>query len=140
MRSWIRTRKLVRCPTENVGRRLRRPLPLDRADPVGLVGKLLRQEGDVGFLGTEGIKWNFTKFLVEQRRVVRRYAEQRPEKLVAIEAGLRPLRVRFFLGAPIQHSRARVRALEADNLDDVLKSHDLARRRLDPLASGAEIG
>jgi glutathione peroxidase len=36
-----------------------------------------------GLLGTEAIKWNFTKFLVDkERRVVRRYAPaDRPEKL-----------------------------------------------------------
>ena len=44
-----------------------------------------------GLLGTQAIKWNFTKFLVDrQRRVVRRYApSDKPEKLVAaIEAAL----------------------------------------------------
>ena len=36
-----------------------------------------------GLLGTQAIKWNFTKFLVDrQRRVVRRYAPtDKPEKL-----------------------------------------------------------
>src|SRR5580704_7498844 len=36
-----------------------------------------------GLLGTQAIKWNFTKFLVDrQRRLVRRYAPtDRPEKL-----------------------------------------------------------
>ena len=44
-----------------------------------------------GLLGTEAIKWNFTKFLVDkERRVVRRYAPtMKPEKLaVDIEAVL----------------------------------------------------
>ncbi len=36
--------------------------------------KLLKSEAS-GFLGTEGIKWNFTKFLVDKTgKVVRRYA------------------------------------------------------------------
>ena len=42
-----------------------------------------------GILGTEGIKWNFTKFLIDREgRVVRRYAPtDKPESLVAdIEA------------------------------------------------------
>jgi glutathione peroxidase len=42
-----------------------------------------------GILGTEGIKWNFTKFLIDREgRVVRRYAPtDKPEILVAdIEA------------------------------------------------------
>jgi glutathione peroxidase len=44
-----------------------------------------------GLLGTQAIKWNFTKFLVDrQRRVVRRYAPtDKPEKLALdIEAVL----------------------------------------------------
>jgi glutathione peroxidase len=44
-----------------------------------------------GLLGTQAIKWNFTKFLVDrERRVVRRYAPaDKPEKLAAdIEAAL----------------------------------------------------
>ena len=44
-----------------------------------------------GLLGTEAIKWNFTKFLVDrQLRVVRRYApSEKPEKLSGdIEAAL----------------------------------------------------
>ena len=44
-----------------------------------------------GLLGTEAIKWNFTKFLIDrQRRVVRRYAPtDKPESLAAdIEAVL----------------------------------------------------
>jgi glutathione peroxidase len=44
-----------------------------------------------GLLGTQAIKWNFTKFLVDRRRrVVRRYAPiDKPEKLAAaIEAVL----------------------------------------------------
>jgi glutathione peroxidase len=38
-----------------------------------------------GVLGTEGIKWNFTKFLVDREgRVVRRYAPtDKPESLAA---------------------------------------------------------
>ncbi|RXZ45416.1 glutathione peroxidase [Crenobacter cavernae] len=38
-----------------------------------------------GFLGTRRIKWNFTKFLIDQNgRVVRRFAPQtKPEKLAA---------------------------------------------------------
>jgi len=52
--------------------------------------KALKREAP-GLLGTQAIKWNFTKFLVDrQRRVVRRYAPaEKPEKLVAdIEAAL----------------------------------------------------
>ena len=52
--------------------------------------KALKREAP-GLLGTQAIKWNFTKFLVDrQRRVVRRYAPaDKPEKLVAaIEAAL----------------------------------------------------
>jgi glutathione peroxidase len=44
-----------------------------------------------GLFGTEAIKWNFTKFLVDrERRVVRRYApSDKPEKLARdIEAAL----------------------------------------------------
>ena len=44
-----------------------------------------------GLLGSEGIKWNFTKFLVgRDGRVIRRYAPQdAPAKLAAdIEAAL----------------------------------------------------
>jgi glutathione peroxidase len=44
-----------------------------------------------GLLGTEGIKWNFTKFLVgKEGLVIKRYAPQdAPEKLVGdIEAAL----------------------------------------------------
>ena len=44
-----------------------------------------------GFLGTQGIKWNFTKFLVgRDGRVIKRYAPQdAPEKLAGdIEAAL----------------------------------------------------
>ena len=44
-----------------------------------------------GLLGTQAIKWNFTKFLVDrERRVVRRYApSDKPEKLAGdIEATL----------------------------------------------------
>jgi glutathione peroxidase len=44
-----------------------------------------------GLLGTQAIKWNFTKFLVDrQLRVVRRYApSEKPEKLAQdIEAAL----------------------------------------------------
>jgi glutathione peroxidase len=44
-----------------------------------------------GLLGTQAIKWNFTKFLVDRnRRVVRRYApSDKPEKIAAdIEATL----------------------------------------------------
>jgi glutathione peroxidase len=46
--------------------------------------KALKREAP-GLLGTQSIKWNFTKFLVDrQRRVVRRYApSDKPEKLVA---------------------------------------------------------
>jgi glutathione peroxidase len=52
--------------------------------------KALKQEAP-GLLGTQAIKWNFTKFLVDrQRRVVRRYAPtDKPEKLADdIEAAL----------------------------------------------------
>jgi glutathione peroxidase len=52
--------------------------------------KALKQAAP-GLLGTQGIKWNFTKFLVDKNRnVVRRYAPtDRPEKLAAdIEAAL----------------------------------------------------
>ena len=44
--------------------------------------KALKREAP-GLLGTQAIKWNFTKFLVDrQRRVVRRYAPvDKPEKL-----------------------------------------------------------
>ena len=46
--------------------------------------KALKQEAP-GLFGTEAIKWNFTKFLVDrQHRVVRRYAPtDRPESLAA---------------------------------------------------------
>jgi glutathione peroxidase len=50
----------------------------------------LKQEAP-GFLGTEGIKWNFTKFLVgRDGRVIKRYAPQdTPEKIAKdIEAAL----------------------------------------------------
>jgi glutathione peroxidase len=52
--------------------------------------KTLKQEAP-GLLGTQAIKWNFTKFLVDrQLRVVRRYAPSvKPEKLAHdIEAAL----------------------------------------------------
>jgi glutathione peroxidase len=52
--------------------------------------KALKREAP-GLLGTQAIKWNFTKFLVDrQRRVVRRYAPaDKPEKLAAaVEAAL----------------------------------------------------
>jgi glutathione peroxidase len=52
--------------------------------------KALKQAAP-GLLGTQGIKWNFTKFLVDRNRnVVRRYAPtERPESLAAdIEAAL----------------------------------------------------
>ncbi len=52
--------------------------------------KALKKEAP-GLLGTEAIKWNFTKFLIDrQRRVVRRYAPtDKPESLAAdIEAVL----------------------------------------------------
>ena len=44
--------------------------------------KWLKEEKS-GFLGTEGIKWNFTKFLVDRNgRVVKRYAPtDTPEKI-----------------------------------------------------------
>jgi glutathione peroxidase len=50
----------------------------------------LKQEAP-GLLGTQAIKWNFTKFLVDrQLRVVRRYApSEKPEKLTRdVEAAL----------------------------------------------------
>ena len=50
----------------------------------------LKQEAP-GLLGTQAIKWNFTKFLIDrQLRVVRRYApNEKPEKLAEdIEAAL----------------------------------------------------
>jgi glutathione peroxidase len=52
--------------------------------------KALKQEAP-GLLGTQAIKWNFTKFLIDRsRRVVRRYApSDKPEKLAGdIEAVL----------------------------------------------------
>ncbi len=52
--------------------------------------KALKQEAP-GLLGTQAIKWNFTKFLLDRsRRVVRRYApSEKPEKLAGdIEAAL----------------------------------------------------
>jgi glutathione peroxidase len=52
--------------------------------------KALKQEAP-GLLGTQAIKWNFTKFLIDRsRRVVRRYApSEKPEKLAGdIEATL----------------------------------------------------
>lgn len=52
--------------------------------------KALKQAAP-GLLGTQAIKWNFTKFLIDrQRRVVRRYAPtERPESLAAdVEAAL----------------------------------------------------
>jgi glutathione peroxidase len=52
--------------------------------------KTLKQEAP-GLLGTQAIKWNFTKFLVDgQRRVVRRYAPtDKPDSLAKdIEAAL----------------------------------------------------
>jgi glutathione peroxidase len=52
--------------------------------------KALKQEAP-GLLGTQAIKWNFTKFLIDRsRRVVRRYApREQPEKLAGdIEAML----------------------------------------------------
>jgi glutathione peroxidase len=52
--------------------------------------KALKQEAP-GLLGTQGIKWNFTKFLVNrEHRVLRRYAPtDKPERLAEdIEAAL----------------------------------------------------
>jgi glutathione peroxidase len=52
--------------------------------------KTLKQEAP-GLLGTQGIKWNFTKFLVNrEHRVLRRYAPtDKPERLAEdIEAAL----------------------------------------------------
>ena len=52
--------------------------------------KALKEEAP-GLLGTQAIKWNFTKFLVDRdRRVVRRYApSDKPETIAAdIEAAL----------------------------------------------------
>src|ERR1700758_302141 len=52
--------------------------------------KALKQEAP-GLLGTEGIKWNFTKFLIDRgHRVLRRYAPtDKPEALAKdIEAAL----------------------------------------------------
>jgi glutathione peroxidase len=52
--------------------------------------KALKQAAP-GLLGTQAIKWNFTKFLVDpRRRIVRRYAPtDKPERLAAdIEASL----------------------------------------------------
>ena len=57
----------------------------DKAHPLF---KALKQAAP-GLLGTQGIKWNFTKFLVDRsRKVVRRYApSDKPEKLAGdIEA------------------------------------------------------
>ena len=59
----------------------------DKAHPLF---KALKQAAP-GLLGTQGIKWNFTKFLVDRNRnVVCRYAPaDKPEKLAAdIEAAL----------------------------------------------------
>ena len=59
----------------------------DNAHPLF---KALKQDAR-GLLGTQAIKWNFTKFLVDrERRVVRRYApSDKPEKLAGdIEATL----------------------------------------------------
>jgi glutathione peroxidase len=59
----------------------------DNAHPLF---KALKQEAP-GFLGTQAIKWNFTKFLIHRsRRAVRRYApSEKPEKLAGdIEAAL----------------------------------------------------
>ena len=59
----------------------------DHAHPLF---KALKQDAR-GLLGTQAIKWNFTKFLVDrERRVVRRYApSDKPEKLAGdIEATL----------------------------------------------------
>ena len=59
----------------------------DNAHPLF---KALKQDAP-GLLGTQAIKWNFTKFLVDRdRRVVRRYApSEKPEKLAGdIEAAL----------------------------------------------------
>ena len=46
--------------------------------------RFLKKE-EKGFLGTEGIKWNFTKFLVDrQGNVLKRYAPMTtPESLIA---------------------------------------------------------
>jgi glutathione peroxidase len=60
----------------------------DNAHPLF---KALKREAP-GLLGTQAIKWNFTKFLVDRsRKVVRRYApSDKPENLAAdIEAALR---------------------------------------------------
>jgi glutathione peroxidase len=57
----------------------------DNAHPLF---KALKRQAP-GLLGTQAIKWNFTKFLVDRRHhIVRRYApSEKPEKLVnAIEA------------------------------------------------------
>ena len=59
----------------------------DNAHPLF---KALKRDAP-GLLGTQAIKWNFTKFLVDRdRRVVRRYApSEKPEKLAGdIEATL----------------------------------------------------
>jgi glutathione peroxidase len=59
----------------------------DHAHPLF---KALKRDAP-GLLGTQAIKWNFTKFLVDrERRVVRRYApSDKPEKLAGdIEATL----------------------------------------------------
>jgi glutathione peroxidase len=59
----------------------------DNAHPLF---KALKREAP-GLLGTQAIKWNFTKFLVDRsRKVVRRYApSDKPENLAAdIEAAL----------------------------------------------------
>lgn len=48
--------------------------------------QFLKKE-EKGFLGTEGIKWNFTKFLVDrQGRVLKRYAPMTPPE--ALEADI----------------------------------------------------
>jgi glutathione peroxidase len=59
----------------------------DNAHPLF---KALKRDAP-GLLGTQAIKWNFTKFLVDRdRRVVRRYApSDKPEKLAGdVEATL----------------------------------------------------
>ena len=49
--------------------------------------KFLKSESK-GFLGTEGIKWNFTKFLVDREgNVVERYAPQTEPKALEADIG-----------------------------------------------------
>ena len=57
-----------------------------RIDDVGLYSCLLKhlKKAAPGVLGSEGIKWNFTKFLVDSNgNVVRRYAPKDKPSAIA---------------------------------------------------------